>query len=153
MTIRKLALIASVATLVGAASPVLADDSNSGMTGPNDDTGLSSLGVDISRVGGGAAAVGDFLAGLSPDAQRGVIGGCRTAVNSGGSGYSPAVVGFCRTALNLEPMPGSALGYMAQPNRAYVPSPIIENRNVIPEQTVPSGDVAPSPYETPSNSN
>ncbi len=145
MTLGKLALITSVATLLGAASPVLADEMS---TGPDDSTGMSSLGIDISGVGGSQQAVGNFLASLSPDAQRGVLGGCQTAVGSGGSGYSPAVVGFCQTALNIGPMSGPALGYAPAQSGFFAPSPIIENRDVLPDATIPLGDVPPVPGQT-----
>jgi hypothetical protein len=141
MNIGKLTLILSVTALLGAASPVLADET---LTGPDDQTGLSTLGIDISSVGGSSAAVGQFLAQLPPDTLRGVIGGCQTAVTSQ-SGYAPAVVGFCRTALNQAPAGAPALGYAQEPNRAYVPSPIIE-RGVEPNQTLPTGDIPAQPF-------
>jgi hypothetical protein len=90
MTINKLILSLSVAALVGAVAPALADDATTALNGVDPQTGYAP-----------------------------------GAPDNGMDLYVPA---------------GPAFGYMQQPTYMYVPSPI-QNFDVIPEPTVPLGDV------------
>lgn len=97
-----LSTVAFVAAL-GAVSPALAASN-----GPADETGLTTLGIDISGVGGSSQAAQQFIAGLNADAQRSVINGCQTALANPVS-YSGSVLAFCENAVSVES--GPVLGF------------------------------------------
>ncbi len=90
MTIGKLTAIVALAAGLGSGAALAA-------SGPDDTTGLTSLGIDISRAGGSSESVQQFLAGLAPDTQRAVLSGCQTAL-ANPSTYAPNVIAFCQTA-------------------------------------------------------
>ncbi len=143
MKMRTLAAILSVSTVVGLAGPAMALNSDNN-SGPADDTGMTTLGIDISRAGGSSASVQQFLAQLPANTRDSVLNGCQSAVASNDASFHPAVLAFCRTAVGdvntayLAPAPARGMfapsyGYQASP-RGYVVPP-----------TVPMGDKAP-PY-------
>jgi hypothetical protein len=65
----------------------------------DDNTGMSTLGVDISGVGSDPSSVYQFLSQLSPDARQAVIGGCRTYLGAQ-EDAAPTVIPFCQTAVH-----------------------------------------------------
>jgi hypothetical protein len=106
-----------------AAGTALAQDYTGDKTGQDDTTGLSAIGIDISTVGTEAASVHQFVAGLAPETQRGVLGGCQTVVNYPAN-VAPNVVEFCQTAIGIAPA-GPALGFAAEEPAFMAPSPMI----------------------------
>ena len=108
----KFASAFALVAALGAVSPALAQDLFSDTTtmgGPADQTGLTSLGIDISRAGGSPELVQQFIAGLNPEAQRGVLNGCQTAIANPVS-YSTSVLAFCQTAVGAGTS-GGLLGF------------------------------------------
>ena len=67
-------------------------------TDAHDLNGTTDLGVNISAAGTTSASVRQFLAQLGPEARRGVLGGCETAL-SNQSAVAPTVVPFCQLAV------------------------------------------------------
>ena len=106
MTIGKLTAIVALATGIAAAAPALASW--------DDETGFTSLGVDITTAGSSPAAVQQFIAGLAPETQRGLLNGCQTAVTYP-STYAPSVVAFCDTAIG-----GGIMAMPATPVMGFV---------------------------------
>ena len=105
MYIGKLTSIFALTAALGAASPALA------ASGPDDQTGLSTIGVDISRAGGSADSVQQFLAGLARDTQNLLLNGCQSAI-ANQAGYAANVIAFCETATGVgAPVASSALGF------------------------------------------
>jgi hypothetical protein len=94
MYIAKLAAIAALTTALGASAALAAAAT---ATGADDQTGFTTLGIDISGAGRSPASVQQFLAGLAPDTQRSLLSGCQTAIANPVS-YAPNVVAFCETA-------------------------------------------------------
>ena len=126
MYIAKLTTIVSFATVLGAASPVLADTPSGSLDG----TGMLTIGIDVSRIGTSSEAVQQYLASVGPETLRGVIGGCQT-VAANAQNYHANVQAFCAnvnggastdTALGFAPVDRSvrspAAGAMA-PAAAY----------------------------------
>lgn len=111
MNIGKLSAAVALAAGLGLATPALAQSvvEDSAPTGAADETGQTMLGIDISMAGRSPEAVSEFIAGLAPDTQRGLIGGCQTAVEYPG-GHHQSVVGFCTTALEVT-MGGPPMGF------------------------------------------
>lgn len=116
-TFHKFAAAIAVVGALGAVTPAFAqsafDNGPAAMNGPSDQTGLTSLGIDISRAGGSPEAVQQFIAGLNSEAQRGVLNGCQTAIANPVS-YSTGVLSFCQNAVGTGPS-GGALGFAAEP--------------------------------------
>ena len=111
MNIGKLSAAVALAAGLGLAAPALAQDvfDDTAPTGAADETGQTTLGIDISMAGHSPEAVAAFIAGLAPDTQRGLIGGCQTAVEYP-AGHHQSVIGFCTTALEVT-MGGPAMGF------------------------------------------
>lgn len=108
-----LSTVALVAAL-GAVSPAFAQSidmttSSTSGGGPADETGLTTLGIDISRAGGTPDSVQQFIAGLNVEAQRGVVNGCQTALANPVS-YSGSVLAFCQNAVGAQAS-GPMLGF------------------------------------------
>jgi hypothetical protein len=97
------AALALAATLL--AVPALAADEPNPI-GALDQTGVNSLGVDISRAGATPEGVQRFLAWLGPNSARGVIENCSQALRNP-TRYHPFVINFCQTAVADQ----TALGY------------------------------------------
>lgn len=111
-TFHKFASAVAVVAALGA-SPAFAQnlfDDTTNQGGPSDQTGLTSIGIDISRAGGSPEAVQQFIAGLNPEAQRGVLNGCQTAIANPVS-YSTSVLAFCDTAVGGNVAGGGMLGF------------------------------------------
>jgi hypothetical protein len=113
MNIGKLTAIAALAAGIGATAPALAS--------LLDETGLNSLGIDISHVGAGPESAQQFIAGLAPDTQRAVLNGCQTAVTFPVS-YPHEVRVFCQDAIGAG-APAGALGFMQEPASVVAPMP------------------------------
>jgi len=114
-TFHKFAAAIAVVGALGAVTPAFAQsvfDGPTTMNGPSDQTGLTSLGIDISRAGGSPEAVAQFIAGLNYEAQRGVLHGCQTAIANPVS-YSTGVLSFCQNAVGTGSS-GGALGFAAE---------------------------------------
>ena len=100
------AVLALATGLAAAAAPARAADE------PNpipalDQTGETSLGIDISRAGDSPGGVAQFLAWLGPNSRTGVMGNCAQAVANPGR-YHPFVLSFCQTAVSEQPALGFA---------------------------------------------
>ena len=63
-------------------------------SGSANDTGMASLGVDITGAGDTPASVHSFVASLSTDQQSGVKNGCQH-IAADPTNASPKVVSFC----------------------------------------------------------
>ncbi len=115
MNIVKFTAILSLAAGLAAITPALAEESSL-----DESPGMSSLGIDISHAGGTSATVSQFLAGLSPEAQRGVINGCQNAaIPTNAGNYDQDVQSFCHVVNGLG---GNvqALGFAApEPRRVF----------------------------------
>ncbi len=102
--------IAALSVLALSASLAWATDYLPDQSGIDDTTGVTAIGVDISGIPATQGSVQQFLAGLAPDTQRGVIGGCQTVV-SFPAGVAPNVVEFCQTAVGGAPASSMLMGY------------------------------------------
>jgi hypothetical protein len=89
---------AAVAALVASLSLGALPASAHAPFASDDNSGMSTLGVDISTVGSDPASVHQFLSQLSPDARSAVIGGCHTYL-SAQEDAAPTVIPFCQTAV------------------------------------------------------
>ncbi|MEJ0097444.1 MAG: hypothetical protein WDM84_05265 [Bauldia sp.] len=95
-TIGRVTAVALLA-LATVAGPALANDhGNDSFKDPmTDNTGLSSLGIDIDPAGNNLDSLRAFLATLRPDQQRGLFNGCRYELDhSGDSNLN--VLSFCK---------------------------------------------------------
>lgn len=111
MNIGKLSAIVALTAALGTGSALAA-------TGADDESGFTTLGIDISGAGSSAESVHQFLAGLAPDTRRELLGGCQTAVSYPVS-YAPNVVAFCATATGAAGSGmSSVLGYAPVERRA-----------------------------------
>lgn len=124
MKIANLLSTAALVAALGIAAPALAEttfDSTSG-GGPADQTGLTTLGIDITRAGSTPDSVHQFIAGLNVEAQQSVISGCQTAVANPVS-YAGSVISFCENAIGAgatTPMLGFApLAPQVSPAQPY----------------------------------
>ena len=123
MNIGKISATVALVTGLGLAVPALAVDETTFRGGPDDETGLTTLGIDITGGTGAAQDPSTFLAGLEPQAQQMVINGCRTAIDNP-VGYHGTVLGFCNDLIQtgadafVEP----ALGFVpAAPAPTFAP--------------------------------
>ena len=109
MKIGKLTAIASFAAVLAASQAWASDSSFNG--GSEDETGFSTIGVDITNAGGTPEAVHQFVAQLASQTAQSVERGCQTALTYP-SGYNSNVLAFCQ---NLQGSGASneALGFMA----------------------------------------
>jgi hypothetical protein len=107
------AALALAATLL--AVPALAADKPNPI-GALDQTGVNSLGVDISRAGATPEGVQRFLAWLGPESARGVVDNCSQALRNP-TAYHPFVINFCQTAVADQP----ALGYAPEASGPEIP--------------------------------
>ena len=114
MKIGKLTAIVALTAALGA--------SGSALAGWDDETGLTTLGIDISRAGGTPETVNQFIAGLTPEGQRGVLNGCQTALAQS-AGYAQSVISFCQNALGAGVQPAPMLGF-APDEGAPVTAPV-----------------------------
>ena len=116
MKIAKITAIVAMTAALGASTSALA--------AWDDETGLTSLGIDISRAGSTPEAVNQFIAGLNPEGQRSVLNGCQTAV-ADSVGYAPPVISFCENALSGGGAGASTqvLGFVPEPAPMTVPLP------------------------------
>ena len=143
MKLHTLAML-SVATLVSAGPAFALNVQNN--SGPEDATGMTTLGVDITRAGGSATSVGAFLAQLSPETRDSVLAGCHSALNGNDASFNSAVIGFCRNAtgrVSTAYMPNYAQqpnGLFGAPYGGYRAGP---SQRVAPK-TVPMGETSPS---------
>lgn len=97
--------IASVAAMLAIAGPAIAQDANPPVAqdepgSPNtdpltDETGMASLGIDISAAGTSPESVQAFLATLAPDVQTKVMNGCAT-INQDSTTVNARVASFCQ---------------------------------------------------------
>jgi hypothetical protein len=107
------AALALAASLL--AVPALASDAPNPI-GPLDQTGVTTLGVDISRAGATPEGVQRFLAWLGPDSAHGVVDNCSQAL-SNPTRYHPFVINFCQTAVADQ----TALGYAPEATGPQIP--------------------------------
>lgn len=120
-TLSILGLTAGITAGAALAQDVLSETTPSGI---DDTTGLSAIGIDITTAGTGPAEVQQFIAGLAPETQRGVLGGCQTAVTYPAN-IAPNVVQFCENALGAAPAAGTVMGFAPPEEQQFVPSPMI----------------------------
>jgi hypothetical protein len=85
-----------VAVLAVGGSALAANATTNGSA--NDDTGMASLGVDITGAGNTPDSVNSFVAGLSTVQQSGLRNGCQ-GIAADPTNANPKVVSFC-TNLN-----------------------------------------------------
>jgi hypothetical protein len=94
-TLRTLAM----AALIAAATPALAH--GTGPRGPAaDNTGIVSLGVDITLAGTSPESVGDFLTALPKVRQRSLVYACRS-IEAAPLFANRRVLGFCNVLVDL----------------------------------------------------
>jgi hypothetical protein len=110
MKIGKITAALAFTAALGASASALAWD---------DETGLTSLGIDISRAGSSPEAISTFIAGLNPEGQRGVLHGCEAAVSQP-AGFHENVIGFCQTVVGLGGVPQTQMLGFAGEEPAFV---------------------------------
>jgi hypothetical protein len=139
MTIGKITAILALSAALGASTSALA--------GWDDETGLSSIGVDITRAGSSPEAVSNFIATLNPEGQRGLINGCQTAVVQP-AGYHENVIGFCQTVVSLGGVPAAdtqMLGFLGEEPQLAAPFPD-EQPSVAPMTVAPPAPSGSAAY-------
>jgi hypothetical protein len=97
MKISKLIAILSLTTVMGAVAPALAETDSGGP--PTDDSGVSTLGIDIRHFGGSPENV---LAALSPSERRSLINNCESALRSPVD-KSGTILSFCQGVTGAAP--------------------------------------------------
>jgi hypothetical protein len=118
MNIGKLTAIIAMTASIGAVGPAFA-------AGSDDETGMSMLGIDISRAGTSQENFQQFVAGLAPDTQRLFLRGCETAM-ADPAAYAPNVFAFCQTALNVATPASPVLGFIPEEAPFVAPTPAIQ---------------------------
>jgi hypothetical protein len=137
MNIGKISATIALATGLGMAAAAFAEESSQ-RSGPDDETGLTTLGIDITGGTGVEQDPSIFLTGLSPDTQQMVINGCQTAIDNP-VGYHYRVLGFCGEliATGSGAFVETALGFVPQ-----APAPTFA-----PDQAPTQDPFADLPYE------
>ena len=134
MKISKLMAVLSLATAMGAVAPAFAATDSGGP--PSDDSGVTTLGVDIRHFGGSPENV---LSALSPSERRALINNCESALRSPGD-KSGTILSFCEGVTKAEP---TRLSF-AEPRR-FVVQP---NEMPTPRGGEPGVGATPSPAPT-----
>jgi len=138
MNIGKISATIALVTGLGMAFPALAVDETTFRSGPDDATGLTTLGIDITGGTGVAQDPSTFLAGLEPQTQQMVINGCRTAIDNPVD-YHVSVLGFCNDLIQ------TGADVFVEPSLGFVPA--APAPSIAPAPAPTTGPFADLPYE------
>ena len=94
-SIYALSLVAALAIGGSALAENVTTNGSSPDSNSANDTGMATLGLDITGAGNTPADVHSFVAGLSTDQQSGIKNGCQS-IATNPTNANPAVVSFCQ---------------------------------------------------------